>query len=726
MMKNGFIFSLLLLVLFQTHAQKTIGAYNIASTPVIDGIIDSSYLSSPDSAVNFIQLEPEKGLKATQKTVVYFAYDSLYIYVAFKCYQDPGDIVAKIQTRDVLGKSDDGVVLQIDTYNDKRTAYGFLLNPLGSQTDFIITDDGRNFDVNWDTEWESAALISDDGWVAEIAIPFKSIKYKSGKDVSWGFFLKRQIPERNEEITCFPVKRGGGNFYDNYGIIKFENIPAKMNLKLIPAVTGNYTENEDKLLNETEIETNFEPEMNIFFEPNSNFTMTATINPDFNIIEADALNVDVNNRFPIFYPEKRPFFIEQTNPFYTDINIFYTRQIVAPEWGAKLSGTFGKYSVFGLAALDEKAPAERFFDEEEFEGRSADTPFVFTSIARKLDGGDSRIRLAGALRKFKEYENFVFSLDTNFRITNEINFEGQLAGSSNEELNENTNGYGYAAELNFYNGTWFIHNFAKGLTKDFYADLGFISETDINYFKNRTEYQIHAKTDEDKIRYMEIASTQAVKYNYDLSDVMEIYWEGMIGGIFKSTFEFWTGCEMMMIDYAGKDNHVYYPWLCIEYYPTKALGGEILLVDGENLWYGDEAEIGDYRKLETTLFIRPTNNIDIEFRHKYHETVSFYIARTYEVKVKFQFHKNFWVRAILQVTNTDNFADDEKYNRIDFYPLFTYKPSANASIYLGASSSDSEGNEYIWDDDIENFYNNKFDQQNTTYFLKMSYTFDLM
>jgi len=199
MMKNGFIFSLLLLVLFNTHAQKTISAYKITSTPVIDGIIDNIYLASPDSATNFIQLEPEKGLIATQKTVVYFAYDSLYIYVAFKCYQDPADIVAKIQTRDVLSKSDDNVLLLIDTYNDNRKAYGFLLNPLGSQTDFIITDDGRNFDVNWDTEWEGVAIIDDDGWTAEYAIPFKSIKYKKGS-TDWGINFGRIIRNNFETV----------------------------------------------------------------------------------------------------------------------------------------------------------------------------------------------------------------------------------------------------------------------------------------------------------------------------------------------------------------------------------------------------------------------------------------------------------------------------------------------------------------------------------------------
>ena len=141
------------------------------------------------------------------------------------------------------------------------------------------------------------------------------IKYKSGKNVSWGGFIKRHIPDGPEEITSFPVRRGGGNFFDNYGIFKFEELPTNQNLKIIPSAIGTYSEGKisfaDSLGNYQDIlnfEKDFEPELNIFYEPNSNLTMTATFNPDFNIIEADGLNVEVNLRYPIYYPEKRPFF----------------------------------------------------------------------------------------------------------------------------------------------------------------------------------------------------------------------------------------------------------------------------------------------------------------------------------------------------------------------------------------------------------------------------------
>ncbi len=339
MMKHVFILSLLLVVVFQTHAQKTISAYQIAVPPAIDGIIDSSYFAAPDSAVNFIQLEPEKGLKATQKTVVYCGYDSLYIYVAYKCYQDPKDIVAKIQSRDVLSKSDDGVLLQIDTYNDSRSAYAFLLNPLGSQTDFIITDDGRNFDINWDTEWESAAIVSDDGWSAEFAIPFKSIKYKKGS-TEWGINFGRIIRSNFETVYWSGAMTQDFRISES-GLLTDIKTPArKSGLVLFPYGTLRYENNDI-----TETYDKFTPEIggDIRFQISSNVSADITVNPDFATVEADQEQINLT-RYELSYPEKRLFFQEGNEMYQTRISTFYSRRIEDIAYGAKLSGKIGAYN----------------------------------------------------------------------------------------------------------------------------------------------------------------------------------------------------------------------------------------------------------------------------------------------------------------------------------------------------------------------------------------------
>jgi hypothetical protein len=274
--------------------------------------------------------------------------------------------------------------------------------------------------------------------------------------------------------------------------------------------------------------------------------------------------------------------------------------------------------------------------------------------------------------------------------------------------------------MDFYNGTWFINNELQTISKDFRADLGYVPEVDLNFLTNRLEYQLHSKTDADLIRYMEFASTQNVKFTFDFEDIKSHYWEIMTGAIFKNTFEYWTGFEYQMDHYLGKDFYLHYPWLSLVYAPFKLFKIDVVVVDGINLYYGnDKGEYGDFYKYETTLNISPANMIDIEFLQKYHETEDKYIARTYEMRAKFQFHKNFWIRGILQIIDNDLITMTEEYKDIGFYPLFVYKPSSRAAIYLGATSNFAQ---------IEPLGQREklLDQTDTTYFLKMSYTFDIM
>ena len=141
---------ILIFSLSSGYAQKKVTAHRVKSPVLIDGIIDTH--NFVDSATSFFQLEPQKGKITSRRTVVYFGYDSLNVYIFWKCYQPSNEIVAKIQSRDQLSKSDDLILVMLDTYNDNTSAYGFFVNPLGSQIDAKFTDDGRNIDINWDTE----------------------------------------------------------------------------------------------------------------------------------------------------------------------------------------------------------------------------------------------------------------------------------------------------------------------------------------------------------------------------------------------------------------------------------------------------------------------------------------------------------------------------------------------------------------------------------------------
>jgi hypothetical protein len=422
MMRSVFILYLLLVGFFQTHAQKTLNTDKIAEPPLIDGIIDSIYFIASDSAVDFIQLEPEKGLPASERTVVYVMFDSLYIYVAYKCYQNPEDIVARIQTRDVLSKSDDGVLLQIDTYNDNRSAYGFLLNPLSSQTDFIITDDGRNLDVNWDTEWEGAAIIDEDGWTAEFAIPFKSIKYKKGA-TDWGINFGRIIRNNFETVYWSGIMTQDFRISESGLLTGIKSPARKVGLVLFPYATLRYENND---FNETY--NKFTPSVggDIRSQISSNVSADITINPDFATVEADQEQINLT-RYELSYPEKRIFFQEGNEMYNTRIRTFYSRRIEDIAFGGKLSGKVGAYNFNVLSVrslgIDGNDEPPAFFTAARVKRDVFKSSMVGLTYADKTwNNGYSR-SISG---------DYLFNLGKKWKLTGQFvtSFPGQFWSSS--------------------------------------------------------------------------------------------------------------------------------------------------------------------------------------------------------------------------------------------------------------------------------------------------------
>ncbi len=710
------IFLLILVLLLRGKVEIEIPYTN--QKPVIDGIGSADEWSSAVKWDEFYQTSPGDNTEPSERTEVYLAYDENNIYCMAKCYfEDMNRLRDNHCSRDHIYTTD-RVYFFFDTFHSNDQAYYFGCNANGEQADGIVIDD---IDPSIDFFYYSAGGKTSEGYIIELALPLESIKYKSGKNITWGVFFKRHITDGPEEVCGFKVPRGGGNFYDNYGILRFAELPNNMNLKLIPSLTSNYNQFQDNLYDEEETDSELQPELNIFFEPNSNLTFTSTINPDFNIIEADGLEIDVNSRYPRYYQEKRPFFIEQSNPFSTDLIIFNTRNIVDPLWGTKLSGSVGKMSVYGLLAVDEDTYGNRF---DYVDSLKSDATFAFLSFNKKFRNGNSFLRTAATMRRFEDYENFLVSLDANNRFNDKIDADFQLVATSNEVVEEDEietkMGYGYSVDLDYYNGTWFLNLESNGITEDYTADLGYIYDKNSIFTKSRIEYQIHGNTDKDFLRYLELASTQHIKTILDFSDISSYYWELMCGAMFNNNFNFWTGIEMTMENYLGKDYYMHYPWLNLNYEPFKQLKMSFLIVDGEGLYYGyPVGENADYYKYETTINIRPINFFDLEFKHKYYELAEKYIARSYEVKAKLQFHRNFWFRAILQVTNYDIITSDENPKSIRFYPLFTYKPSSKTAVYLGVSGTEQKTELISTDIVTENLLD-------TTYFLKISYTFDIM
>lgn len=381
--------ALIILILFASwqasvSAQRSISAFPLSTPISVDGIHEPGVWIGADSASGFFQMAPRAGEAATQRTVVYIGYDEEYIYVSVKLFQET-EVVAKVMNRDVLTKGDDGFALVIDPYNDNRSGYGFWSNPLGTQTDFRINDDGRSIDVNWDTEWRTSSEMHDWGWSMEMAIPFKSLRFKPGSS-TWGVNFGRGYPANLETVYWsgtlsddFRISQGGK-------LTDIEVPDSKAKLTLFPYASLRYENNEF-----TGVEHKVKPDVggDVKWQISPNMTADATINPDFATVEADQEQINLT-RYELRYPEKRLFFQEGNEMYNTRIKTFYSRRVQDILYGAKVNGKAGKTNFNALntrtVQLSEEDEAPSFFTTARVKHDLLESSSVgFTAVDKRND-----------------------------------------------------------------------------------------------------------------------------------------------------------------------------------------------------------------------------------------------------------------------------------------------------------------------------------------------------
>jgi len=349
------------------YGQKNIQAFPLNNPPVVDGIHEPLVWEGADSAINFFQMEPNSGDPGSEPTVCYIGFDDEYVYISVNLYQE-SEVLAKVLSRDALTKGDDCFALVIDPYNDNRTGYGFWTNPLGTQTDFRINDDGRNIDTNWDAVWQSASKIHAGGWTLEMAIPFKSLQFKPGSQ-EWGVNFGRVLRSNFESsywsgtlTDDFRISQGG----KLSGIVPPDS---KGKLTLFPYASLSYENNDF-----TGVENNVKPNAggDVKWQISPNITFDGTINPDFATVEADQEQINLT-KYELNYPEKRLFFQEGNEMYKTRIKTFYSRRIEDILYGAKFNGKAGKYSFNGLNTRELRA------------GEDGEPPSFFTTARVKRD-----------------------------------------------------------------------------------------------------------------------------------------------------------------------------------------------------------------------------------------------------------------------------------------------------------------------------------------------------
>jgi len=320
--------------------------------PRIDGKVDKEWLKA-QAQYGFLQREPLQGEPASNDTKFYVLYDREHIYFLFIMLDnEPNSIPARLVDRDYEFYPDDSINFYLDTYNDSRKAFYFCTNPLGIEQDGLISENGDNLDLTWDTIFQVAARRNEYGWIAEFKIPFTSLRFNSGlHNNTWGLNVWR-VRKKNREISYWALVD------QNYQMVRLDKggvltglsgIEGGHQLRLLPYFT---LRGEDELrLKESEAN----PGLDLKYGLTSDLTFDLTLNPDFGQVEIDEEQINLDKRYEIQLEEKRPFFLENTNLFQTPFyQLFYSRRIGAIsdiKGGAKLTGKMGKYSVGLLGAM---------------------------------------------------------------------------------------------------------------------------------------------------------------------------------------------------------------------------------------------------------------------------------------------------------------------------------------------------------------------------------------
>jgi hypothetical protein len=514
-------------------------------SPVIDGKLDDEIWKQAALLRDFYQIQPGDNIAPSKPTEVMLGYDAKFLYVAFHCYDEPDKVRATISKRDNIF-NDDYVGILFDTFNDKRKAYEFDFNPFGIQADGIWTD-GQNEDFSPDIVMESKGIMTSDGWTVEAAIPFKSLRYVAGKDKLWGAHFWRRIKRFNNELSMWmPINRDISSWLSQEGHLSgLEGISTERTLELIPSLTLSETGKRKGTLSQAQLNAGmldpgrmvnepvkFDPGITGKYSITPNITLDFAVNPDFAQVESDQLVVQANQRFPIFFPEKRPFFLEGIDIFQTQIAAVHTRAIIDPDVAVKLTGKVDR-NTFGLLLASDNGPGnfspeERLTANPRFVGKNASIGIL--RLKRDIGKKDSFIGFLGTYRKFVDQSNALAGLDSRFRVNKQTTFMAQALVTRSrrqffypdlgQTLDRTENAFIYATDYNM-NGRHFGYDYSTvGRTRYYRADVGFNRRTNTNNHNLFVRYNSEPKP---KARLISWRVYDAMATNFDWQGHSQVF-----------------------------------------------------------------------------------------------------------------------------------------------------------------------------------------------------------
>ncbi|MBL7993231.1 MAG: carbohydrate binding family 9 domain-containing protein [Candidatus Kapabacteria bacterium] len=453
----------------------------------------------------FKQYVPRDGEDASERTIVYIGYDETHFHAAFLCFdKEPELIRANLVNRDNVPSDNETVALHLDPFRDGKRMYGFQCNARGVQIDGFYTE-GTGWDLSFNAIWQCEARLTQQGYAVLISVPFKSLRYSAEEIQTWGIFFFRGITRRSES-SFFPHRTLKiQSRVQQEGILQgLERLPTGQNIQIIPyaaARSAQYLDAQHKDAagqpkpDFTTIPFEASAGVDVKTVLGGNLVLDATLNPDFSQVESDQPQITTNQRFELFFPERRPFFLENASFFDTPINTVFSRRIANPQIGARITGKVGEYSIGALVA-DDRAPALR---NSALNGARAwsgalrvNRDLVLNTGTGAAGVGASSIGAVYTGRLLANSFNHVGGFDTRLQVSDNWVFMAQALGSYSRGLTtpETTLGAAFTAQASYSDANWTYNGAYNDRSPNYRTDLGFVPRTDVRNVSNVLNYRL--------------------------------------------------------------------------------------------------------------------------------------------------------------------------------------------------------------------------------------------
>ena len=743
--------------------------------PRIDGLLDDAVWQRATRLTEFVQIRPIEGAAATEETEVWIAFDSRNIYFAmYAHYTDPSIARANRVDRDQT-RSDDTISVYFDTFLDQQRAYVFSVNGYGVQADSLMGGRGGgggggfsggfsggggrpgggfrggggfsfsgvpSGDSSWNALFDSAGTLVADGWTAELAIPFKSLRYPSSDSHRWGFQVVRSIGGKDETDVWSPVMRGNSGFMAQMGLLDgMSGLSTSRNVELLPTFTAVQVGSLDTTGAGLDVEgeqfteeTQPEGALNLKYGITSNLTLDFTYNPDFSQIESDLQQIEVNQRFPLFFPELRPFFLEGQEIFGTrgPANLLHTRTIVDPRYGGKITGKVGKTTI-GLLFANDEAPGkvERYLVAPGTQGVGGGVDEVgqldpaFGKTAQFLVGrvrydlyAESYIGAIVTDREFLDQYSRVGGVDANFRLgrTQTVSMSFFQAQHRDSDGVERT-GPGWS--FNYSNrGRNLTYSFSTdGLDPDFRTDTGFVRRVDTRRTRANVSYRWYPES-----WIINWGPRVSYERNYDFEGILQD--EGSSVG-FNASF----AKNINLIAMARRDMERF---AGINFWKNRYTAGGGVNTSrrigiggffnwGNQILFSDTPFLGNSVSANVFLNFQPVSRFQANLNVSTSRLVDpSTFDEVFNVKIfrgfsTFQFTERLLLRNIMEYNTFDR--------TLGANLLLTYRVNSGTVFYLGYDDRYQQG-DLILDDNADPLYfTTDFERTNRAFFTKVSYLF---